>query len=196
MQKDWHVSCKSLEQSNFVTGKTAMSDRLPSQAIEFLLVTDQSGFAWIIKDLLEQIGLRNLLHTVGCSPAAVDYLRNLEQCIDTPIPGLILVGADCPQKNGFNIVDAIKSDPVLRETPLILFANANYDEQTLTNFRSLADSVITGSDRARKLLFAIEQLECFSFATIMSTTNDEPDTYSIVVRNPVWSMTSSLELSR
>jgi len=162
-----------------------MPDTSPSPAIEFLLITDQSDFVWTIKDLLQEIDLRNLVHTVGCSPAAVDYLGNLEQYIDTPIPGLILVGPDCLQKNGFNVIEAIKADPVLKDTPVILFTSMTYDEQTLSNLRDHADSVITRPDRARKLLFAIEQLGCFSISTIMATANDEPVIYSIVVRNPI-----------
>jgi CheY-like chemotaxis protein len=184
-QKDWHASCNLLVQSSSITGKTAVSDTFPSPAIEFLLVTDQNAFVWTIRDLLEQINLRNLLQTVDCCPAAVDYLGNLEHYIDTPIPGLILVGPDCRQKNVFNVVEAIRSDPVLRDVPLIIFTDTNYDEQTLTEFRGRADNVITGPDRARKLLLAIEQLECLSIATIMATANDESDTYSIVVPNPL-----------
>ena len=168
-----------------------MSESFPPTAIDLLLVTDQSLVVWNIKDLLLQINLRNRLHTVGCNPAVVillrnlDTLRNLEPYTDALDPGLILVGPDCQQKHGFRIVDAIKTDPVLQETPVILFSKA-YDKQTLTDFQGQADSVITRPDRARKLLAAIKRFEYLSIVSVTDTRHDKTENYSIIVRNHVF----------
>lgn len=133
----------------------------PIRPVEILLVEDNEDDIVIIRESLEESRLLNLVRVVRDGIEAMAYLRREAPFQDVGSPGLILLDINMPRKNGFEVLEEVKSDPALRSIPVVMLTVSDRDEDILRSYASGACSYIRKPVDFEKLREVVKQFELY-----------------------------------
>jgi two-component system, response regulator len=96
-----------------------------------LVVEDEEDHARLIKKALTSEGpIVNEIHHVENGQEAIDYLKRQGKYInlESYLPALILLDVKMPMKNGFEVLEEIKSHEILRLIPVVMLTTSSTTE--------------------------------------------------------------------
>jgi len=96
-----------------------------------LLIEDEEDHARIIKKALKARGrLMNNIYWVKDGEEAMEYMlrRGRYNEENAPKPGLILLDIKLPMKNGFDVLQELKSDEILKVIPIVMLTTTSNSE--------------------------------------------------------------------
>lgn len=114
--------------------------------IVILLADDDEEDRMLACDALAESRLSNEIHCVVDGEDLMDYLRGRRKYAPpakAPRPGLILLDLNMPKKDGREALHEIKSDPDLRNIPVVILTTSQADEDILATYESGASSFIS-----------------------------------------------------
>jgi two-component system response regulator len=126
---------------------------MKEQALRILWAEDSISDILLIKEAFQQAGLVHKLTVVDNGADATDYLFKRGLFAHARHPDLIILDMNMPKKNGREVVQEIKTDPLLLKIPLVILTSSITDQNILdnldperclylikpTSFRSLVD---------------------------------------------------------
>lgn len=102
-----------------------------------LLVEDDTVDVMTIKRAFKKNGLTNPTYVVGDGEEALDYLRHKGKFAETdssPRPGVILMDLSMPRMSGLELLLTLKTDPQLREIPVVVLTASEEHQDVKTAF--------------------------------------------------------------
>lgn len=90
-----------------------------------LLVEDNAGDVRLTREALREADVRVDLRAVPDGEQALAFLRAEGEHAEADLPDLILLDLNLPKKNGLEVLEEIKGDPVLRRTPVIMLTTSS-----------------------------------------------------------------------
>ncbi len=103
----------------------------------------------------------------------LDYLYHRGKYQDLqslPLPNLILLDLDMPRKDGWEVLQEIKSDPKLRYIPVVLMTNSYAKEEILRTYELGANSFITKPMTFKQMTETLRSLHTYWFKTVKLPT--------------------------
>ena len=93
------------------------------------MVEDSPGAVRLAIEALRDAQLASHLSVVEDGVAALDFLYRRAPYGDAPRPDLILLDLNLPRKDGYEVLDVIRQDPLLRGIPVVVMSTsqAEYD---------------------------------------------------------------------
>ncbi|ADE14589.1 response regulator receiver [Nitrosococcus halophilus Nc 4] len=113
------------------------------QDIEILLVEDNPGDVRLTQEALKEAKVQNQLHVVEDGVAAMEFLHQEGQYADVPRPDLILLDLNLPKKDGREVLQEIKQDPVLKRIPVVVLTTSRDEEDILKSYDLHANCYVT-----------------------------------------------------
>lgn len=113
--------------------------------ITILLVEDDPAHAEIVRRNLDSARVANLLNWVTDGQEALDYLFRVGKYQDpviSPTPGLILLDLRLPKIDGIEVLNAIKSDPVLLVIPVVIMTTSAAESDLARAYKNHANSYV------------------------------------------------------
>ena len=107
-----------------------------------LLVEDDEGHRLMIREGLRFGGLSHELRECVDGEAALDYLLRRSAYADaalSPRPALIILDIKLPKCDGFEVLETIKADPVLRSIPVLMLTSTD-DQREINRCYALGAS--------------------------------------------------------
>lgn len=107
------------------------------KAVTILVAEDDEDDRMLMQDALEENRLANDLHFVCDGEELMDYLMHRGQYHDpktSPRPSLILLDLNMPRKDGREALKEIKSDPALRQIPVVVLTTSKAEEDILRTY--------------------------------------------------------------
>lgn len=104
-----------------------MSTELP-----VLIADDDSDDQLMLKDAFKDCGIYNQIHFLENGIDLMYYLNRAKNSGFKDMPALILLDLNMPKKDGREVLVEIKSDPVLKFIPVVIFTTS----KSLTDIRS------------------------------------------------------------
>jgi CheY-like chemotaxis protein len=101
------------------------------KAIVILMADDDEDDRMMTKEALEDAKIANALYTVEDGEQLLDYLLRQGEYADpekSPRPGLILLDLNMPKKDGREALKEIKSNPDLRQIPIVVMTTSKAEE--------------------------------------------------------------------
>jgi len=136
--------------------KTKMKDW-----IEILLVEDTPSDVRLTQEALKRSVLNYHMTVAGDGVEAMEHLNKLKQD-GGALPDIILLDLNMPRKNGHEVLEEIKNDPILRPIPVVLLTVSERDEDVLealsTKMNYYVAKPVT-SDKLSTLVKAIHELQ-------------------------------------
>ena len=102
-----------------------------------LLVEDDTVDVMTIKRAFKKNGLTNPTYVVGDGEEALDYLRHKGKFAErdsAPRPGVILMDLSMPRMSGLELLLTLKTDPHLREIPVVVLTASDEHQDVKTAF--------------------------------------------------------------
>lgn len=114
--------------------------------ITILMAEDDADDQLMTREAFQECRLGNPLQFVTDGEELMDYLNRRGQYADEvlyPMPGLILLDLNMPRKDGREALREIKSDPALRDIPVVVLTTSKAEEDVATSYCDGANSFIT-----------------------------------------------------
>jgi len=105
-----------------------------SRPVEILLVEDNPADVELTLEALEGGKLLNHVSVASDGLVAMAFLRKQAPFQDAPRPDLILLDLNLPRKNGFEVLEDVKSDPALSAIPVIVLTTSNADRDVVKSY--------------------------------------------------------------
>ena len=102
----------------------AMAVVTEARPIEILLVEDNPGDVRLTREGLRQTTVKHRLHVVADGEEAMAFLRQEASHADAVRPDLILLDLNLPRKDGREVLSEVKSDPTLRQIPVVVLSTS------------------------------------------------------------------------
>jgi len=116
------------------------------KSILFLMADDDEDDRMMAQDALAEARVSNSIRFVEDGEELMDYLRRKGKYADpadAPRPGLILLDLNMPKKDGREALKEIKSDPGLRQIPVVVMTTSKAEEDVLRSYDCGVNSFIT-----------------------------------------------------
>jgi CheY-like chemotaxis protein len=134
--------------------------------ITLLLADDDPDDRMMIREALEEIRLANDLREVEDGQELMEYLRHEGKYADpgsSPRPGLVLLDLNMPRKDGREALQEIKSDPALRQIPIVVLTTSKAEEDIFRTFDLGVNSYITKAFTFESLVEIMRTLKRYWF---------------------------------
>ncbi len=114
----------------------------PEQISVILLVDDNPGDVRLITEAIKEIGAAIVIRTASDGVEALDFLRRKGPYAGEQRPDLILLDLSLPRKGGREVLSDIKTDPNLKQIPVVVFTASEAQDDIKTCYDLQANSYI------------------------------------------------------
>lgn len=143
------------------------------QTITILMADDDEDDRFMAKEALEEARLANDLHFVVDGVELMDYLHKRGKFSgnsSAPRPGLILLDLNMPRKDGREALREIKSDPDLKQIPIVVLTTSKADEDIYRSYNLGVNSYITKPVSFEGLVEVMKALSMYWFKIVQLPT--------------------------
>lgn len=126
--------------------------RAYNEAITILLVDDDPDCRLLVREAISECKLDNHVIEVNDGAEALDYVFRRGRYVDAPRPGLIYLDIEMPGISGQEVLKCIKSDPSLRDIPVVMMTGVSDEDQMEQAARNGANSYTLKPANAEQFL--------------------------------------------
>jgi len=112
-------------------------------AFEILLVEDSPGDVRLTREALKDAKMHINLHVASDGIEAMAFLNREGEYAGVPRPDLILLDLNLPRKDGREVLEEIKENPLLKSIPVVILTTSASEEDVLRSYRLHANCYIT-----------------------------------------------------
>jgi CheY-like chemotaxis protein len=137
--------------------------------ITILMADDDADDRRLTQEALEEGRLINEVKFVDNGEELMDYLRHQGKFAapaEAPRPGLILLDLNMPRKDGRTVLKEIKSDPDLRQIPVVVLTTSKADEDVYKSYDLGVNSYIVKPVTFEALVDILQTLEKYWFEIV------------------------------
>ncbi len=137
--------------------------------ITILMADDDSDDRALTREAFEEARLINDLRFVENGEQLLEYLRRegpYAPPAEAPRPGLILLDLNMPRKDGRTVLKELKSDPALRQIPVVILTTSKADEDVYKSYDLGVNSYIVKPVTFEALVDILQTLEKYWFEIV------------------------------
>jgi chemotaxis family two-component system response regulator Rcp1 len=128
---------------------------------EILLVDDNPADLDLTIDALAQSAWQTRVNTVSDGAEAIAYLRREGKYADVSRPRLVLLDLNLPRKDGRSVLAEVKSDPSLRQIPVVIFSTSQAAKDIERSYELGANSYVSKPPTLGEWFSAVKLLNDF-----------------------------------
>lgn len=144
------------------------------RSIVILMADDDEDDRFMAQEALQEARLSNDMHFVVDGEELMDYLCRRGKFSDpesSPRPGLILLDLNMPKKDGREALKEIKSDPDLKQIPIVVLTTSKADEDIYRSYNLGVNSYITKPVSFEGLVEVMKALSLYWFKIVRLPDN-------------------------
>jgi CheY-like chemotaxis protein len=133
------------------------------------MADDDSDDRALTREAFEEARLINDLRFVENGEQLLEYLRRegpYAPPAEAPRPGLILLDLNMPRKDGRTVLKELKSDPALRQIPVVILTTSKADEDVYKSYDLGVNSYIVKPVTFEALVDILQTLEKYWFEIV------------------------------
>ena len=145
------------------------------KTITILMADDDEDDRLMAKEALQEARLANDVHFVVDGEELLDFLYHrgqFEGGLNAPRPGLILLDLNMPRKDGREALKEIKSDPDLKQIPIVVLTTSKADEDIYRSYNFGVNSYITKPVSFEGLVEVMKALSIYWFKIVKLPNKD------------------------
>ena len=132
-----------------------------TQPINLLLAEDNEDDVILVREAFADAKLVNLVDVVPDGAEALAYLRGQGQYENAPKIGLLLLDINMPRKDGFEVLDELKTDPELASLPVVMLTTSHREADIVRSYSHGACTYILKPVSFEKFREVIKQFELY-----------------------------------
>ena len=127
--------------------------------VEILLIEDNPSDARLVQECFQESAIPNRVHVVTNGEDALDFLEREACFTHAPRPDLILLDLNIPRVHGLTVLSTVKSDPDLRQIPVIVLTASAIEEDVHLAYQLQASSYLSKPTDLAGFKAVIESVE-------------------------------------
>lgn len=127
--------------------------------IEVLLVEDDEGDIFMLREVMDEAGFDNNLHVVHNGEDALKFLRDTSK----PKIDFIITDINMPRMNGHEFLAEVSKDSVLRKIPVAVLTNSQETEDFIKSHELNATTCLSKPLNQSKVTEIVQSVERFWF---------------------------------
>lgn len=138
--------------------------------VPILIADDDTDDCEMIREALQESRLLNEIRFTRDGEDLMDYLYHrgkYKNSAEFPLPGLILLDLNMPKKDGREALKEIKSDPRLRQIPVVVFTTSKAEEDIYRTYNLGVNSFITKPVAFESLVQIMKDLGRYWFEIVV-----------------------------
>jgi len=146
--------------------------------VTILMADDDPDDCMLAREALAESRFPNDLHFVSDGEELMDYLYRRGKYSapgSAPRPGLILLDLNMPKKDGREVLQELKSDPHLRQIPVLVLTTSKAEEDIHCSYYLGANSYITKPVTFSSLIEVMQTLSKYWFEIVELPPQDVGD---------------------
>lgn len=147
----------------FAKETTMVNSEDNKRALRVLLVEDNMPDIVLTKKAFERGKYPTEMAVVRDGEQALLFLKKHTPYAGVFQPDIILLDINLPKVSGYEVLEFIKSDPLLMTTPVIMLTSSEAEQDVLKSYRLHANSYLVKPASLRKFVEIVNQLEGFWF---------------------------------
>ena len=140
---------------------------------EILLVEDNPGDVILTQKAFRQGRIANHITVAKNGEEAMEILRRQNKHADASVPDLILLDLNLPRKSGQEVLNEIKSDPVLKHIPVVVLTSSKAELDVVKTYDLHANSYIIKPVSMEKFAETVTMLENYWFTLVVLPDADQ-----------------------
>lgn len=128
---------------------------------EILLIEDNEGDIELTREAFSDAIFRNNLHIAEDGDIALDYLYKRNGYEAAVLPDIILLDLNLPSTDGKEVLETIKSDPLLKRIPVIILTSSEAGKDVTESYDLHANCYIVKPVSASKFMKVVQDVELF-----------------------------------
>jgi CheY-like chemotaxis protein len=132
--------------------------------ISILIAEDEESDVFFMKRAFEKVALPNPAVYVPDGMAAIEFLSRAKSHPDERLPGLVVLDLKMPRRNGLQVLEWMRAEPVIRAIPALVFSSsANQNDVEAAYDRGASGFMIkppSSAERAEFATFIKDWLRC------------------------------------
>jgi two-component system, chemotaxis family, response regulator Rcp1 len=120
-----------------------MDCMLGEGSFHILIIEDNLGDVRLMQEALREGGMPCSLQVATDGTEALDVLRRLPPFAEAMRPDLIFLDLNLPGISGMHVLEDVKSDPHLRQIPVIVFSTSSAEQEIYEAYDRHANCYIT-----------------------------------------------------
>ena len=132
-----------------------------NQRLDVLIVENDPAAARLTKEAFKEAGLLQAVHSVPNGDEALAVLRRQQKYKDHPHPDIIFLDLHLPKKSGLEVLEEIKSNPILKVTPVVVVSGSANPSEIREAYELHASCYIRKPDDLHQFLYFIKI--CYEF---------------------------------
>ncbi|MBY9005933.1 MAG: response regulator [Candidatus Lokiarchaeota archaeon] len=133
------------------------------KTIDILLVEDNPGDIRLFKEAFKNNKIDNRLHIVEDGVEALSFLRKEGKFKNNITPDLMLLDIDLPKKNGYEVLDDVKKDKILKNIPVVILTITKVKEKDLTNYKKNVVCFLKKPENMDQFIIGVQSIFQFLF---------------------------------
>ena len=130
-------------------------------SIKLLLCEDNPGDIYLIEKSFYQSKVNYSIDRILNGNEVMLYLRQKQQYRYASRPDILILDLNLPGKHGFEILQEIKADPLLKAIPIVVLTSSKAQQDVITSYQLQASCYIVKPSDLQAFLEAIRQIENF-----------------------------------
>ena len=139
--------------------------------IHILLVEDNEGDIFLVTEALEEGKIVNKISVTKDGKEAIDFLEKKGKYQNAERPDLILLDINLPKKNGFEVLEHIKSQKNLKQIPVIMLTTSSSEKDISMSYKNHANCFITKPVEVENFLKVVYSIENFWISIVTLPAN-------------------------
>jgi len=140
---------------------------MQTRPVELLLVEDSPGDVRLTIEALKEGRVINNLTVVQDGEEAIAVLRQQGKYADAPRPDLILLDLNLPRKGGLEVLAEIKTDPDLKQIPVVVLTTSQAEQDILRTYQLHANCYIVKPVDLNQFMNVVQAIKSFWLALVM-----------------------------
>ena len=134
----------------------------PNQkVISILLVDDNDNDVLMIRDVFRKFTVIDIADVVSDGDEALMYLFRQGPYQNKPTPDMILLDINMPKKNGFEVLDIIKTHEALRSIPVVMLTTSDHEADIVKSYAKGACSYISKPVNPKEFFDMVAQFSVY-----------------------------------
>jgi chemotaxis family two-component system response regulator Rcp1 len=137
-----------------------------AKPMEVLLVEDSPGDVRLTREALKDAKLHINLHIASDGIEAMAFLKREGHYVRVPRPDLILLDLNLPKKDGREVLEEIKRNPVLKSIPVVILTTSASEADILRSYLLHANCYITKPVDLKGFLDVVKSIDNFWLSVV------------------------------
>ena len=132
---------------------------MSERSIEILLVEDNPADVHITLTALRDARSQNQVYVVAEGEEALAFLKREGSHVTAPRPDLVFLDLSLPKVDGYQVLEAMKADPVLRRIPVVVISGSDREVDIARAYDAQISSYIVKPLDVNQFFTAIRSLK-------------------------------------